>query len=229
MGSYLDRLQQRCLGLVAKRGSANTELKRLDSKLLRAQSRNAMAEVKHLTLEEMEAGLETIRQSPKDAGVLRLIVRRPETEAREVLTEGQLDLAGGLVGDNWKVRGSRSTPDGSAHPEMQLNIMNARVIELLAQDKDRWALAGDQLFVDLDLSADNVPQGTQLAIGTAVIEVTAPPHLGCKKFSARFGADAIKFVNSPMGKELHLRGLNAKVVQPGVVRVGDVVRKESSR
>jgi hypothetical protein len=187
-----------------------------------------MAEVKHLTLEEMEAGLETIRQSPKDAGVLRLIVRRPNTEDREVLTEGRLDPACGLVGDNWKTRGSRSTPDGSAHPEMQLNIMNARVIELLAQERERWALAGDQLFVDLDLSADNVPPGTRLAIGAAVIEVTAPPHTGCKKFSARFGPDAVKFVNSPEGRKLHLRGINGKVVQPGVVRVGDVVRKESS-
>lgn len=184
-----------------------------------------MAEVKHLTLKEMEAGLETIRQSPKDAGVLKLIVRRPETEEREVLTEGQLDLAGGLVGDNWKARGSRGTPDGSANPEMQLNVMNARVIELLAQGNDRWALAGDQLFVDFDLSENNVPSGTRLAIGEAVIEVTPPPHTGCKKFSARFGPDAVKFVNSPEGKQLHLRGINAKIIKPGVIRVGGTVKK----
>jgi hypothetical protein len=184
-----------------------------------------MAEVKHLTLEEMEAGLETIRQTPKDVGVLKLIVRRPETEEREVLTEGQLDLASGLVGDNWKARGSRSTPDGSANPEMQLNVMNARVIELLAQDKERWALAGDQLFVDFDLSEPNVPPGTRLAIGTAVIVVTPPPHTGCKKFAARFGPDAVKFVNSPEGKQLHLRGINAKIIKPGVIRVGDLVKK----
>ena len=108
---------------------------------------------------------------------------------------------------------------------MQLNVMNARVIELLAQDKERWALAGDQLYVDFDLSESNVPPGTRLAIGTAVIEVTAPPHLGCKKFSARFGPDAMKFVNSPEGKELHLRGVNAKVVKNGLVRSGDQVMK----
>lgn len=184
-----------------------------------------MAEVKHLTLEEMEAGLETIRQSPKDAGVLKLIVRRPETEEREILIEGQLDLADGLVGDNWKARGSRGTPDGSAHPEMQLNVMNARVIELLAPEKERWALAGDQLFVDFDLSEANVPPGTRLAIGSAVIEVTAPPHTGCKKFSARFGPDAMKFVNSPEGKQLHLRGVNAKILKAGMVRNGDLVQK----
>ena len=184
-----------------------------------------MAELRHLTQAEMEAGLETIRQSPKDVGVLKLIVRRPQTEGRDVLTEGQLDLASGLVGDNWKARGSRSTPDGSANPEMQLNIMNARVIELLAPDKASWALAGDQLYVDFDLSENNVPPGTRLAIGSAVIEVTPPPHLGCHKFSARFGPDAVKFVNSDEGKQLHLRGVNAKVVKGGIIRADDVVKK----
>jgi hypothetical protein len=186
-----------------------------------------VAEIKHLTLAEMEAALETIRQSPRDIGELKLISRRPATDEREVLTEAQLDPAHGLIGDNWKARGSRSTPDGSANPEMQLNVMNARVIELLAPDRERWALAGDQLFVDFNLSETNVPPGTRLAIGSAVIEVTAPPHLGCKKFSARFGPDAMKFVNSEEGKQLHLRGVNAKVVVSGKVRSGDEVRKNS--
>jgi hypothetical protein len=179
--------------------------------------------MRHLTLAEMEAGLDFIRQSPRDSGSLKLIVRRPKTDEREVLTEGQLDPAHGLVGDNWKARGSRSTPDGSATPEMQLNVMNARVIELLAQAPERWALAGDQLYVDFDLSEANVPPGTRLAIGNAVIEITAPPHLGCKKFSARFGPDAMKFVNSPEGKQLHLRGVNAKVVTGGLVHSGDKI------
>jgi hypothetical protein len=181
--------------------------------------------MQHLTLAAMEAGLDHIRQSPKDIGTLKLISRRPNTDEREVLAEGQLDPAHGLIGDNWKARGSRSTPDGSANPEMQLNVMNARVIGLLAQDKERWALAGDQLFVDFDLSEANAPPGTRLAIGSAVIEITAPPHLGCKKFSARFGPDAMKFVNSPEGKQLHLRGVNAKVVQDGTLRTGDKVQK----
>jgi len=184
-----------------------------------------MLETRHLTLAEMEAGLESIRQSPKDVGVLKLIVCRPNSDEREVLEEGTLDLAHGLIGDNWRARGSRSTPDGSANLEMQINVMNARVIELLAQDKERWALAGDQLFVDFDLSESNVPPGTRLAIGAAVIEVTAPPHLGCKKFSARYGPDAVKFVNSDEGKQLHLRGVNAKIVQGGIVRNGDQVQK----
>lgn len=184
-----------------------------------------MADVKHLTREELEAGLAEIRQSPKDEGVLEMIVRRPRTGEREVLAEGELDLTEGLVGDNWRTRGSSLTADGSAHPEMQLNIMNARVIALVAQDKGRWHLAGDQLFIDMDLSAENLPPGSRLAIGSAVIEVTAQPHTGCQKFVERFGADAMKFVNSPVGRQLHLRGINAKVVQGGLVRVGDIVRK----
>ena len=184
-----------------------------------------MAEIKHLTMAELEVGLEDIRRSPKAEGALAMIVRRPRKDEREVLEEGQLDLAEGLVGDSWRTRGSAQTADGSAHPDMQLNLMNARVIALLAQDKSRWPLAGDQLFVDLDLSADNLPPGVRLAVGSAVIEVTAQPHTGCQKFVARFGVDATKFVNSPLGRELNLRGVNARVVQPGQIRVGDTVRK----
>jgi hypothetical protein len=184
-----------------------------------------ISEIKHLTMDELEAGLDEIRQAPKDEGVLRLIVRRPQIEEREVLEEGELHPAEGLVGDCWKTRGSSSTADGSANPEMQLNIMNARVIALVAQDKTRWQLAGDQLYLDMDLSAENLPAGTQLAIGSAVIEVTPPPHLGCRKFVSRFGLDAMKFVNSSVGRELHLRGINARVIQHGMIRVGNVAKK----
>jgi hypothetical protein len=184
-----------------------------------------MVETRHLTLAEMEAALDAIRQSPKDVGFLKLIVCRPQRETREVLEEGLLDLSQGLVGDNWKTRGSRGTPDGSANPELQLTLMNARVIELLALTKDRWALAGDQLYVDFDLSETNVPPGTRIAIGSAVIEITPLPHLGCKKFAARYGEEAMKFVNSPEGRQLHLRGVNAKIVTGGTARVGDAVRR----
>jgi len=184
-----------------------------------------MAEVKHMTMADLEASLDAIRQSPKDEGLIAMIVRRPKVDAREVLEEGELDLVEGLVGDTWKVRGSSRTPDGAAHPDMQLNVMNARVIALLAREKDRWPLAGDQLFIDMDVSSENLPPGTRLALGSAVIEVTDQPHTGCKKFEARFGLDALKFVNSPLGRQLQLRGLNAKVTQPGVIRVGDFVKK----
>jgi hypothetical protein len=181
--------------------------------------------VKHLTMEELEAGLDDIRRSPKDQGALELIVRRPSLGERESLTEGELDVAQGLVGDTWSTRGSRRSKDGLAHPEMQINVMNSRVIALVAQARERWHLAGDQLFVDLDLSGENLPPGTRLAVGAAVIEVTPEPHTGCEKFVSRFGVDAMKFVNSPLGRQLNLRGINAKVVQPGVIRVRDLARK----
>jgi len=184
-----------------------------------------MADMKHLTTIELEAGLNEIRQSPLDDGVLKLIVRRPQVGAREVVEEAQLDLSEGLVGDNWRIRGASNTFDGSAHPEMQLNIMNVRVIALVAGTDERWQLAGDQLFIDIDLSADNLPPTTRLALGSAIVEVTAQPHTGCVKFKARFGSDAMKFVNSAVGKELRLRGINAKVVQGGVIRVGDRAKK----
>jgi hypothetical protein len=174
---------------------------------------------------ELEAGLDEIRHSPDDKGVLELIVRRPQVGKREVLQEGKLDFLEGLVGDNWRNRSSSRTPDGSPHPDTQLNIMNSRVIALVAQDRDRWQLAGDQLFIEMNLSGANLPPGTRLALGTAVIEVTAQPHTGCRKFVERFGLDAMKFVNSPVGEQLHLRGINAKVLQPGVIRVGDVAKK----
>lgn len=180
---------------------------------------------RHLTTAELEAGIQTIRQAPKDGGVLELIVRRPKVGDREILAEAELDLVAGLVGDSWKARGSKMTPDGSSHPEMQLNIMGARAVALVAADRERWPLAGDQLFLDLDLSTENLPPGTRLALGSAVIEVTAIPHLGCKKFVARFGLEAMKFVNSPVGRELNLRGINAKVVKPGTIRVGDAATK----
>ena len=181
----------------------------------------------HLDAEGLEAGLPDILSSPKDAGVVKMIVRRSDVDEREVLDTGELDVVEGLVGDNWWSRGSGEADDGTAHPEMQLNLMNSRVIALVAQSEDRWALAGDQLFVDLDLSKENLPAGTRLEIGSATIEVTALPHNGCKKFATRFGVEAMKFVNSRQGKKLCLRGINARVVTPGRVSAGGRIRRVS--
>ena len=182
-------------------------------------------DVKHLTMQELEAKLDHLRDAPRDEGVVELIVRRPRTDQREVLEEAELDPVKGLIGDSWCERPSSKTPDNSPHPEMQINIMNSRVTALVAQTKDRWPLAGDQLYIDMDLSRENLPGGTRLAIGSVVLEVSPLPHTGCKKFVARFGMDAMKFVNSPVGRELCLRGINARIIQGGVIRVGNRATK----
>jgi hypothetical protein len=172
-----------------------------------------------------EAGLETILQSPKESGELLLIVRRPADDQREILQQAHFDPGEGLLGDIWKARGSRHTPDGSAHPDAQVALMNSRVIGLIEADQARWALAGDQLYIDLDLSEANLSPGTRLKVGSAILEVTGLPHTGCSKFATRFGVDALKFVNSPQHKALRLRGVHARVIQAGAMRCGDIVQK----
>jgi hypothetical protein len=179
----------------------------------------------HLDAAALEAGLDEIRLAPKDEGRVELIVRRPSVDERELLDEAVVDTGEGLVGDNWASRGSSSTPDGSPNPKAQLTLMNVRVAGLVAGDPDRRSLAGDQFYVDLDLSKDNVAPGTRLRIGEATIEISDAPHLGCGKFSARFGVDALKFVNSTVGRALNLRGVNALVVEGGIVRRGDPIQK----
>jgi hypothetical protein len=181
--------------------------------------------VKHLSTDELEAGLSYVRDSPSDGGTVVLIARRPAVDEREVLTGARLDTEAGLAGDNWPMRPSMRTADGSPHPGMQVTMMNSRAALLIAHDLERRVLAGDQLYADLDLSAANLPPGTRLALGSAVLEVTDQPHLGCAKFAGRFGQDALRFVNSRVGRELRLRGLNARVVVSGTVHTGDTIRK----
>lgn len=177
----------------------------------------------YATPTELEAGLDHVRAAPRGAGVVELIVRRPVEGERDVVEVAELDLEEGLVGDSWKARGrSGGRP---ANTNAQLTVMNARATALFAGERERWPLAGDQLYVDLDLSGEHLPPGTQLEVGTAVIEVTAEPHTGCKKFSARFGLEALRFANSPDGRALNLRGINTRVVCPGTVRAGDAIRK----
>jgi MOSC domain-containing protein YiiM len=179
---------------------------------------------RRLTASELEAGLDAIRASPRDAGALELIVRRPASDTRELLEEGELDPATGLVGDRWQMRAARS---GRRPPSRgtQLTLMNVPTIALIAGDVSRWPLAGDQLFVNLDLSRENLPPGTQLAIGDAILEISEQAHTGCAKFVERFGLDAMKFVNSPTGRALNLRGIYAQVLRGGRIRRGDVVSR----
>jgi MOSC domain-containing protein YiiM len=179
----------------------------------------------HFTLEHLQTQLKQIQASPKDSGSVLLIVRRPVTEEREIISQGLLIPSAGLEGDNWRERGSSSMPDGSANPEAEITLMNSRVIQALTQDESRWALAGDQFFVDFDLSEENIPAGSRLAIGSAIVEVSSLPHNGCKKFSARFGVDALKFISMAENKPLRMRGINARIIQAGDVKQGDLVRK----
>jgi hypothetical protein len=183
--------------------------------------------IRELATDELEAGLDDVRQAPRDQGRVELLVRRPAVDVRETRDELLLDLVEGVVGDTWRVRGDSRTADGSANPEVQVTVMNARVARLMSDgNDDRWKLAGDQIYADFDLSQENLPAGSRLQIGSAVLEISAHPHTGCAKFESRFGADAMRFVNSPTGRALRLRGVNCKVVIAGIVRVGDTITKE---
>ena len=186
--------------------------------------------VRHRSLDEISEGLHLVRQSPRGVGTLVLAVRRPAVDTRELLSQAELDPAAGLIGDTWSQRPSSRTTDRSPHPDMQLNVINSRFIELIAgPDHDAWALAGDQLYLDLDLSVDALPAGSRLAIGDrAVIEVTDQPHTGCAKFAARFGRDAHKVVWTEEGRRLRLRGLNARVLVGATIATDDTVRQLST-
>ncbi len=184
-----------------------------------------MTTERHLTEPELTAGLPEIRHAPADGGTVAMIVVRPDRELRELPDHGTVTPEAGLVGDRWARHCTRHLPDGRLNPDTQLTLMNARAARLIAGPRERWPLAGDNLLVDLDLSAANLPAGQRLKLGEAVIEISAEPHTGCSKFSKRFGPDALRFVNSPEGRALHLRGVNAQVVQAGRVRVGDRIVK----
>ena len=184
--------------------------------------------LQEVELTRLEASLDEIRQAPADAGTVQLIVARPAVDERVILSQARLDPAIGLEGDTWRTRGSSRTEDGSANPDAQLTLMNARVAAAIAGDRGRWPLAGDQLYVDLDISLANLPPGSRVQLGSAVIEFSEAPHTGCAKFIARYGVDAQKFVNSAIGRELRLRGANCRVVVGGTVQQGDVIRKVST-
>ena len=202
-----------------------TALKRMKN-LQRNQSDSEAKNIRHLNTDELEAGLEEALTSPTDEGIVNLIVCRPDVGQRKVLQSAEFSLEIGLVGDNWSKKPYSKSPDGGPHPEMQVTMINSRVLDLItAGDSSRMAVPGDQLVVDFDLSRENIPPGTKLNIGSAVIEVTEAPHTGCAQFVGWFGADAMRFVNSSRGRELCLRGINSKVVQPGVISQGDKINK----
>ncbi|HEU4908612.1 MAG TPA: MOSC domain-containing protein [Propionibacteriaceae bacterium] len=179
----------------------------------------------HRPLAEIEEAAVSMGSSPDDVGIVEMIVCRPAVEARTVLKEGMLDAAHGLLGDNWEARGARATPDGAADPLRQVTVMNSRVLASVAGHRNRWQLAGDQLIVDFDLSMDSLPAGSWLQIGGAVVEVTEPPHTGCAKFAGRFGVDALAWTREPEGRQRRRRGMHVRVMESGLVRQGDVIRK----
>jgi len=181
--------------------------------------------VKHITMEQLQAGLVDVGQSPKDKGTVAMIVARPDVDERLTPDSAEFDVSEGLLGDNWRLLGSSMTDDGSAHPDMQIAIINKRFVELIAGERDRWPLAGDQLVLDLDITHENLQTGQQLAIGSTVLEITEVPHKGCKKFAERFGKDVITFVTSDVGMNWRARGIYAKVVRAGTINVGDSVSK----
>lgn len=178
------------------------------------------------TIADLDACLDHVRAAPRDTGTIELIVLRPREGERAVVNEAALDVERGMVGDRWAIKPSRHTPDGSPNLEQQLTLMNVRAIAAIT-DRDRWPLAGDQLFVDFDLSEANLPAGTRLQVGDVVVEISALPHTGCAKFTGWFGADATKWVNTGAGRELRLRGVNARIVRGGVVRRGDTLQRSS--
>lgn len=168
-----------------------------------------------------------IRAAPRHSGVVELIARRPAVGEREVVDSALLTPEEGLVGDSWSTRTHRGGKPSAPRATEQVTLMSARAIAAIVPQQRDWAQAGDQLYVDLDLSIENLPPGTRLALGSAVIEVTEPPHTGCAKFVERFGQEAMRFVNSSLGRSLRLRGMCARVVVPGTVHPGDPIRKVS--
>jgi len=179
----------------------------------------------HRSRQDLNDSLTHIREAPSDGGEVKLIVCRPRSEERKTLTEGYFDCEKGLVGDDWLTRGSSSRAGGEANPLAQVTVMNSRVLEAIAGEIRRWPLARDQLYVDLDVSAENLPEGTRLSVREALLEVTAKPHTGCAKFTRRFGLDAMRWVNSEEGMKLRLRGINTRILRSGTVQIGDRVTK----
>jgi hypothetical protein len=176
--------------------------------------------------DQLAAGLEHILAAPAEIGTVELVVRRPVEGERELLEEGELDLEHGLIGDRWRPASPGAYGADDDGRAAQITLMNARVVDLVAGGaRERWALAGDQLYVDFDLGAENLPAGTHIQVGSAILEVSGLPHTGCAKFTARFGSAATRFINAKPNRDFRLRGMNTRIVTPGTVRPGDTIQK----
>lgn len=176
-------------------------------------------EPRHLTLDELNAGIDRVLNSPKDGGTVEMLIVRPAEEARITPERAEVSAELGMHGDHWSTGKYRDEID------IQIAIMNSRVLDLVSGGRERWSLAGDNIVADLDLSRANLTPGQKLEAGSAVLEITETPHNGCKKFASRFGAVALRFVNLGAGKDLRLRGIYARVMQPGTISVGDQIQK----
>ncbi len=180
---------------------------------------------RHKTMEELRAGLPDILASPADGGEVKAVVIRPASGQRTEVPSCEVSLAGGMHGDHWAKGCWKTTADGRPHPDVQICMMNSRCIDLVAGERSNWAQAGDNLFVDMDFSPENLPPGQRLAVGSAVLEITDTPHKGCQAFIDRYGRDACVFVNVGDGAKYNLRGIYARVVDAGTISVGDRMRK----
>lgn len=163
-----------------------------------------------------------ILAAPKDAGPIEMIVRRPGENEREIVQSAELTKEQGLIGDSWI---SRVDENGDPHLPAQLTLMNSRVADAVAVTRERWPLAGDQIYVDMDISKENLPPGARIQVGSAVVEISGVPHTGCDKFAGRFGKEALRFANVGVGRDNRFRGVNAFVVEPGSFQVGDKIAK----
>lgn len=181
--------------------------------------------IEHRSFSDLQAGLEKIKKSPNDNGMLYMIVVRSMKRERAVPWYCNLAPEFGLEGDHWSQGSWKSLPDGSPDPQVQVTLMNSRCLDLIATSKERWPLAGDNLIVDMDLSASNLKPGQKLSIGSAILEVSDIPHTGCMKFRDRFGVEALRFVSTKEARELRLRGVFARVVKAGEIRIGDHLKK----
>ncbi len=178
------------------------------------------------SLQALKAGLDAmLAAAPKDNGTLDLIVMRPDHDLRVLPQSFEVRGDDGLPGDHWKRGTGYALEDGTGDPDAQICMMMSGCIRAIAGDKANWPPAGDNFFIDMDLTPANMPPGTRFAIGSAEFVVTGIPHNGCQSFIDRYGRDACLFVNTGEGKAHRLRGIYARVTRDGTVSVGDTVRK----